>query len=197
LMGGVTPMATVYTAGIRRYLYKPDQHEYFGYDVVAERVDNSSEYRVSFRALSLTPDDLRLPDPSLWMLLPSPVFPEPQILHIGDMISFDVFENPKTGQKIVDYIRLERRTCEDVSEDQAKAACLSGLLDDAGRELAGRIAKAEAKPDAAVQESVRRSQQSWEKYRDDACKLLPTRVKQLDCQLTLTRDRIHEVKTIY
>jgi uncharacterized protein YecT (DUF1311 family) len=186
--------------GMRRFLYDRSQHEYAGYDMAAEWLADSGEYRVTFRALSATPEDLHLPDsPSLWRMIPPPAFPVPQRVHPGDTIVLDFFENPSTGQKIVDYLRLERTktSCEGEGASEAQISCLSSLLTEAKRSLARKIEAIENNSNKSASGSLPQSQQSWERYRDDTCRTLSDRAKQLDCELKLTRNRISELNALY
>ena len=189
--------------GLRRYVYERTSLQYFGYDVAAEPLESTGEYRVTFSSLSLTPEEIKLPNPSAWKMFPPPVFPAPQIVHDGDTIAIDLFENPSTGQKFVDYIRVQRGSraqsarsdCGSEGSGEAKLTCLSGKLDKANAALASKRTELQTRADASSQESLRRSEESWEKYRDETCQPLSTREKQLQCQLELTRSHVHDLKT--
>jgi uncharacterized protein YecT (DUF1311 family) len=176
----------------QRYLYDKATHEYFGYRVALDRV-TSSEYRITLGPISLNPAEHPISDP-LAQLMPSPAFPPPQIIRIGDRIAIDFFENQKTGQKIVDYLSLEQPNCDGESQ---KTDCLMALIADMNGELDRKLQALIARHDVATQQTLRQSQQSWATYRDDACRSLPDRTKQLDCQLKLTRSRIHDLGAIY
>jgi hypothetical protein len=114
--GGVVTGQT----GTHRFMTDSTGHRYFGYDLVIEPVEPANTYRVTFRPLSLGPERLRLVlrdslgtgqqrDLTSWTMLPMPAFPAPQTVHGGDTIALDLFTNPATGQKIVDYIRIQDR----------------------------------------------------------------------------------------
>jgi len=197
---GINSLGRNGPAGMRRYLYDRSQHEYAGYDMVAEWLADSGEYRVTFKALSAKPEDLYLPDsPSLWRLIPPPAFPDPQLVHPGDTIVLDFFENPSTGQKIVDSLRLERTktNCEGEGASEAQIPCLTSLLAEERRSLARKIAALENNPNKSAGKNLQQSQQSWERYRDDTCRAISDRAKQLDCELKLTRSRIRELNALY
>lgn len=196
---GIAPLPRNGPTGMRRYLYDRSQHEYAGYDMAAEWLPGSGEYRVTFKALSATPEDLHLPDsPSSWRMIPPPAFPAPQLAHPGDTIALDFFENPSTGQKIVDYLRLERTKthCEDEAS-AAQISCLTSLLTEEERSLTRKMEALENKASKSAEGNLQQSQQSWERYRDDTCRTLSDRVKQLGCELKLTRSRIRELNSLY
>ena len=209
----------------QRFLYDKATHEYFGYSLTLERV-SSSETRITFGPLSLNPAEQPISDPSA-RLMPSPAFPPPQIVHFREKVAIDFFENPKTGQKIVDYVWLERPSCDG---ERQKADCLQSLLADANTDLQRliqekiaaavnrrieqeiedrvqkRIDEKMQKIDQKMQKreeehekkrSLERSQQSWEMYRDETCGVLPDASQQVDCKLKLTRSRIRDVQQIY
>jgi hypothetical protein len=73
-------------------------------------LEPANTYRVAFRPLSIGPEKMHLDEPIGWTLLPIPGYPAPQTVHGGDTIALDLFTNPATGQKIVDYIRIEARS---------------------------------------------------------------------------------------
>jgi len=206
----------------QRFLYDKTTHEYFGYSLTMEKV-SSSETRITLGALSLNPAEKPISDVSA-RLMPSPVFPPPQVVHFGEKVAVSFFENPKTGQQIVDYLWLERKNCDGEAQ---KADCLEGLLADANADLQRVI---QEKIAAIVQEQVSRrvqqeiqdkvqkridermqkwedrqqkkrslqqSEQSWEIYRDQTCGSLPDVTKQSDCKLKLTRSHIHDMEQIY
>lgn len=74
--------------GIRRYSLSKTTHEYFGYDLYVAIVDtHAGKYRLTFGALDLTPEDLDVPDPGSWHILPPPTFPEPQLVSTSDTVA--------------------------------------------------------------------------------------------------------------
>jgi uncharacterized protein YecT (DUF1311 family) len=184
--------------GMIRYSMNKKTHEYFGYNMKVEPVDeHAGTYRVTFSALSSSPEDLRLPDPQSWHMLPPPAFPAPQTVSTADTIALDLFENPATGQKIVDYIRLKRDNCDGESAGSGQVSCLNELVQDARRSLEEKLAKVENSRDAAMASSIRQSQQAWERYRDVTCANLASEASRLQCELKLIRSRTRELGVLY
>jgi len=179
--------------GIMRYSRNTKKHEYFGYEAVAEPILQAGTYRVTFSALTF--EDLAV-SPSGWRMLPAPIFPSPQIAGSADTIALDLFENPATGQKIVDYLRIKRDNC-DSQTGQGHVPCLLGLVRDARRSLSEKLSQLENNNDAAVVLAVKNSQEAWEKYREQACANLKDDAKRLQCELTLLRSRTRELAEIY
>jgi uncharacterized protein YecT (DUF1311 family) len=182
--------------GMVRYSKNTKTHEYFGYEVLAEPVEEAGMYRVMFRALTSSPAELGLADPSAWHMLPAPILPEPQTVGSSDTIALDLFENPATGQKIVDYIHIKRETC-DSRIGPSQIPCLAGLVRDAQRSLETKLKEMESARDAATVAAIRDSQKAWEKYREQACANLKDQAKRLQCELTLLRNRRRELGEIY
>jgi uncharacterized protein YecT (DUF1311 family) len=195
---GIRILGTGKPEGMIRYLANNKTHEYFGYEMKVEPVnEHAGTYRVTFGALRLTPEQLNLPDPQNWHMLPAPAFPAPQTVTTADTIALDLFENPSTGQKIVDYLRLKRDNCDAESGGPGQISCLNGLVQDAQNSLEEKMKQMEANRDAAVASSIRESQQAWEKYRDAACANLTSETSRLQCELKLTRSRTHDLGVIY
>jgi len=94
-------------SGMSRWMTESSRHVYFGYDLDIEPLQQPNTYRVTFRPLSLSPEKLGLENPPAWTLLPLPGYPAPQTVHGGDIIALDLMTNPATGQKIVDYARIQ------------------------------------------------------------------------------------------
>lgn len=180
--------------GISRYIADTNTHEYTGYDMKLEAV-KAGQYRVTFGALTLSPEEIGLPVPvGSWHVARPPVFPAAQVVSAGDTIAMDVMENATTGQKIVDYIQLKRRNCDAVREGPAQAACLAGIVEDIGRELHEKLSETEAKSSGAGLQAILTSQQSWMRYKEDTCSTLETEAKRLNCEIELTRSRIHDLR---
>jgi hypothetical protein len=94
-------------SAVHRFLADASGHRYFGYDMIVEHLDQASTYLVAFRPLSAGPDKMPETDLTGWTMIPIPGYPVPQTVHVGDTIALDLFTNAATGQKIVDYIRVE------------------------------------------------------------------------------------------
>jgi hypothetical protein len=171
-------------------------HEFFGYTMeVAPVTDKPGTYRVVFGRLSETAEDLGLKDPAIWAMLPAPSFPAPQIVTVSDSLLFDVFVNPATGQKIVDYIHIRQDACD--PRTASDLPCLKRSLEDARHALNEKVKLFENSPDTAKAVSARSSQQTWEKYLTDACSPLDSEFKRLRCELKLVQSRTQDLATIY
>jgi uncharacterized protein YecT (DUF1311 family) len=176
-----------------RYSRNTKKHEYFGYEVLADPIPQTGMYRVTFSGLTF--EDLSVSS-SGWRMLPAPIFPSPQIVGSADTIALDLFENPATGQKIVDYLRIKRDNC-DSQNGQGHVPCLVGLVWDARRSLSEKLSRLENNTDAAVVLALKDSQEAWEKYREQACANFKDEAKRLQCELTLLRNRTRELGEIY
>jgi len=109
---------------VERLLVDREAHTYFGYTLAAETVAGTRTIRVTLaplsgngeeqlRALTDHPDAWQLlcpgcPAPSeLKAIAPKPSqFPPAQAVSDGDSFLFEALVNPKTGQKLVDVIRV-------------------------------------------------------------------------------------------
>lgn len=180
--------------GFKRYTKNPAAHEYFGYDVQVEVVDaRSATYRVTFSALDLTPQELSVPDAASWRMSPAPIFPQPQVVSTADRIAVDVFTDPSSGQKVVDYIRISRKNCDALAGESGQIPCLTGILQDERQLLADRLAHVKGFSDAATVATMVRAQQAWEAYKAAACNGLATEAKRIECEINLTRSRRHDL----
>jgi len=92
---------------IKRHLCDFAQKKYFGYDLTLEPLKDGL-YLLRFSPLSITPQKMSqiFPEAIGWALLPLPQNPATQILIPGDTLALDLFLNPASGQKIVEYIRM-------------------------------------------------------------------------------------------
>ena len=182
------------TMVVKRYSKNPDTHEYFGYDIHAEIVDQrAGTYRLTFSALDLTPEELNVPDAANWRMLPAPIFPQPQVVGTSDTIAVDVFANPFSGQKLVDYIRISRKNCDALIGDSDQVPCLKSVLQDERQLLMARLAHVKGSSDAATLATIEQAQQAWEAYKAAACNGLPSEGKRLECEINLTRSRRHDL----
>jgi uncharacterized protein YecT (DUF1311 family) len=181
------------SVGMIRYSKNVKTHEYFGYEVVAEPIPQAGSYRVTFSALTF--EDLGVSS-SGWRLLPVPISPSPEIAGSADTIAVTLFENPATGQKMVDYLRIKRDNC-DSQSGPAHVACLAGLVRDARRSLSEKLSRLASNGDAAAALALKDSQEAWEKYREQACANFKDEAKRLQCELTLLRNRTRELGEIY
>lgn len=93
---------------IKRHLCDFERKTYFGYDVTMEPLGDYT-YRFAFSPLTITPEKMSeiFPKVGNWTLLPLPRYPATQVLRGGDILALDLFVNPATGQKIVDYLKIQ------------------------------------------------------------------------------------------
>ena len=95
-------------SGAHRFMMDSSTRRVFGYDIEIEPLKEADTYRVTFRPLSLPAEKIRR-DLAGWTVVPLPAYPAPQIVRRGDTVALDLFTHPGTGQKIVDYLRLQER----------------------------------------------------------------------------------------
>ena len=100
LGGGVVVADAVF----HRYLQDDGNKVYYGYDISVEPTGEDSTLRVTILPLSIGPERLHLPNPEKWTALSPPRFPKAQTARLGDTMAFDLFVNPSTGQKVVEYV---------------------------------------------------------------------------------------------
>ena len=93
---------------IHRYMQDRSHKTYFGYDIAVEPLEDGSTLRVSILPLSIGPERLPLENPATWKRLAPPRYPAPQSVRMGDTLAFDLFVNPETGQKLVEYVLFGR-----------------------------------------------------------------------------------------
>lgn len=82
---------------------------YFGYDLTLEAV-SEGRYQMRLAPLSMSPRRIQalFANDRGWKPLPMPKPSAVEIVRPGDTIAIDLFVNPSTGQKIVDYITIEQ-----------------------------------------------------------------------------------------
>jgi hypothetical protein len=93
--------------------YDTANHIYFGYEAMVEE-QQPGAYLVTFGRLGLTPLDLAagglpLPtriNPAEWTNQPLPAIPGPQLVHDGDLVSFELFVDAATNAKLVEDIAI-------------------------------------------------------------------------------------------
>jgi hypothetical protein len=93
---------------IKRHLCYFARKQYFGYDLTTEALGDG-KYRLSFSPLSITPQKMEeiYPKEGSWSMVPLPQQPVTQVVQSGDTVAMDLFVNPSTGQKIVEYIKVQ------------------------------------------------------------------------------------------
>ena len=94
---------------VKRHLWDTSNKAFFGYDVSMD-VMADGRYLFRFSALTLTPQKMEelYPGTQGWRMIALPSVPPMQILSEGDTLALDLFVNPSTGQKVVDYLKVER-----------------------------------------------------------------------------------------
>lgn len=78
-----------------------------------------------------------------------------------------------------------------------QAVCLAKLVDKLGQDLATTIVAFESRQDSAQAAALEQSQQSWERYKQDACAALTDGTKQVRCETSLTLSRLGNCNKIY
>ncbi len=180
--------------GMRRYTANERTHEYFGYDMIVKPLDRvEGSFRVSFAALPTDAKALGLKDPGIWHRAQPPSFPPPETINVSDKITVDLFEDPGTDQRVVDYIHFTRDNCDSDTAATSQLGCLQGNLNDAKRSLKEELARAESSQDQAIALRIRDSQRAWESYLEATCGQVASEIGRLQCELGLTRSRIHDV----
>jgi|SRR5579884_3492433 len=183
--------------GMRRYTTNQRTHEYFGYDLNIESMDRAAgTFTVSFTALPSDPRVLNLKDPGAWRRAPLPSFPPPETVNISDTIAVDLFEDPGTHQKVVDYIHFSRDNCDSDPATHDPRACLADNLKGARRSLANELARLESTQDRVIISRLRESQRAWEAYLKATCTELLSDKDRLQCELRLVRNRLGELPAI-
>jgi hypothetical protein len=92
---------------IHRLFFDRTGPSYVGYDLVVLSGDASTGYQVAFQSLSnLTEMRERFAGDLTLKQMPEPVYPSPQLVHVGDTIALDLMVSADGRQKIVDYLKL-------------------------------------------------------------------------------------------
>jgi len=93
---------------VKRHVCDFAQKKCFGYDLTMKPLPDG-QFRFEFSPLTITPKQMEeiFDDVKGWTLLPMPQHPATQILRAGDTLALDLFVNPSTGQRIVDYIKVQ------------------------------------------------------------------------------------------
>lgn len=101
---------------VSRVLWDRTSGAYFGYRVEVERRNGPLPFRVSFRALDRRAVERELnqrgdcPDcPPPAPLGIGPLFPQPQSIGEGEILTLELLANPDTGERIFDVVKLSAR----------------------------------------------------------------------------------------
>ncbi|MBI2685676.1 MAG: hypothetical protein HYX27_05115 [Acidobacteria bacterium] len=102
---------------IKRHVCNFDNHTYFGFDLTMRRLE-SGKLRLEFAQLTITPAQMTelFPKVTDWKPLALPG-DAPALLEVndGDVVALDLFVNPSTGQKVIEYM-----TVNDKDKDKSK-----------------------------------------------------------------------------
>jgi hypothetical protein len=97
---------------LHRIMVDSQNRAYFGYDIAMEPLPERDTYRVTFSRLSVTSQDLRDlgEDVSKYAQLGDPGWGGPAVrtVRAGEVLTLDLLTNSSTGQKIVDYVTVQR-----------------------------------------------------------------------------------------
>jgi hypothetical protein len=83
-----------------------EQKVYQGYDLSLEKGSSAQTCLLRILPLSFTPQQISTIE--TWTLQPLPKYPVIPEVRVGDTVAIDILVNPATGQKLVDYLTLER-----------------------------------------------------------------------------------------
>ena len=81
----------------------------FGYDLLLEPSQDGNTVQLRIEPVKPLNPPLLSPLPG-WTLLGLPKYPVIPRVKVGDTVAIDLLVNPATGQKIVDYLTVVRRT---------------------------------------------------------------------------------------
>lgn len=180
--------------GMRRYQTDEQIHEYFGYDMNVDPLDQTKgKLRVTFTPLPTNPKSLELQNPTEWHRAQPPIFPSPQTVDINDKIAVTLFEDPVSHQKVVDYIHFTRDNCDSETPNPGQVGCLTGQLQDARHTLSQQLSRLQSQPDLTDALTVGDSQRAWETYLQTTCAKIVSEPKRLQCELRLTRNRLRDL----
>jgi hypothetical protein len=102
LPGGVMPTSD----GTHRIISDGAHKRQFGYDLHGTLLADGQTLRITLGPLTPGRDSFEL-EPG-WSFIAPPKFPVVPVMHAGDTASIDLMVNPSTGQKIVEYLSVER-----------------------------------------------------------------------------------------
>jgi hypothetical protein len=93
---------------VGRVLLDRAKRIYFGYSARVEALKDANTYRVTFDALTMTPELQRVlgADSAEWRMLPVPRFPGPQMIRGGDVLELPLLTSNAWGQKVTDYVTV-------------------------------------------------------------------------------------------
>lgn len=80
----------------------------FGYDLILEPLGDPQTARLRIEPLNQSGQGPKIGIEPGWTMLAPPRFPILPVVHVGDTVAIDLMINPRTGQKIVDYLTIGR-----------------------------------------------------------------------------------------
>jgi hypothetical protein len=106
---------------IHRFMSDRRQHVYFGYDLSIGVLTAPDSYRITFSQLTMSSENARQVfggDASSWTQLATPDWGGPAVrtIRAGEVLALDLLTNNSTGQKIVDYITVQKPSAEPPSK---------------------------------------------------------------------------------
>lgn len=105
---GRLPGGIVVEPGRAHHLINDPAHKsYFAYDISLEPDADGNTARIRIEPLRAVQGNVS--GPPGWTLLQLPKYPVIPNVRVGDTVALDLLVNAATGQKIVDYLTLERR----------------------------------------------------------------------------------------
>ena len=105
---GRLPGAVITDAGRAHHIINGPAHKRsFGYDLRLEPSADGNTVQLRIEPLKFSPEQKYSVEPG-WTLLAPPKYPVIPNLKVGDTVALDLLVNPATGQKIVDYLTLQR-----------------------------------------------------------------------------------------
>lgn len=105
---GHLPGAVITDAGRAHHIINDPAHKRsFGYDLRLEPSADGNAVQLRIEPLKFSPELKYSVEPG-WTLLAPPKYPVIPNLKVGDTVALDLLVNPATGQKIVDYLTLQR-----------------------------------------------------------------------------------------
>ncbi|CAN5241251.1 hypothetical protein BH20ACI1_BH20ACI1_02530 [soil metagenome] len=89
---------------INRLIIDETNKIYYGYDYKVIREDKTNKFRISFAPLSVNPKTLFNTEGFTAKTLPA--YPADIVVEDGDSVTLDILENPQTGAKVSDIIKV-------------------------------------------------------------------------------------------
>lgn len=112
-LGNIYSSGTGYTGNIiHRVMMDTKNKIYFGYDLVAEKLDENGKFKVEIKQLSKSPAELfrqNADDYKDYTAKSLPNYPEAFVLDEGNSITLELLENLQTGTKISDIIKISSK----------------------------------------------------------------------------------------